>query len=120
MEKNIERRSELTGKLIEMSEALIQEGFESDDKQITSAGSLLMMIGTLIMNEGEMEEFSRLTSMFTSNKILTMFEEKGIDISKFLLPNDNGDSSFESIMEKMRKDVANHFNKRKKRGGNKE
>jgi hypothetical protein len=118
MEKNIERRAELTGKLIVMSEALMKEGFESDDKQIISAGSLLMMIGTLIMNENEMEEFNKLTSMFTSNKILGMFEEKGIDIAKYLLPSGDGDDSFESIMERIRKDIENNFNDKKDDGKN--
>jgi hypothetical protein len=110
MDKKNKRRGELTHKFLMMSETLMKEGFESDDKQIISAGSLLMMIGTLLLNENEMEEFNKLTSMFTSNKILTMFEEKGIDITKYLTPNVD-DNSFEIILDRIRKDIENHLNK---------
>lgn len=115
MDKKNERRAELTAKFLAMSEALIKEGFESDDKQIISAGGLLMMIGTLLLNEDEMEEFNKLSSMFTSNKILSMFEEKGIDITNYLMSN-RGDSAFDTILERMRKDIENHFNNKKDKG----
>jgi hypothetical protein len=111
MDKKNQRRAELTGKFIVMSEALMKEGFESDDKQIISASSLLMMLGTLLLNEDEMEEFIKLSSMFTSNKILGMFEEKGIDLTKYLIPT-VGNDSFDIILEKMRKDIENHFKKK--------
>ena len=116
MEKNIERRVELTGKLIVMSEALMKEGFENDDKQIISVGGLLLLIANLIMNESEMEEFNKITNMFTSSKILAMFEERGVDITKYLLPSGDDNNSFDSIMGKIRKDVENHFKNKGDKG----
>lgn len=97
---NLKRRTDLAGKFLIMGTALLNEGLENDDKQLINAANLLMMIGGLIINEEEMNSFNNLASMFTSHKLMEMFQEKGIEISKFLLPIKNM-NSFDSIIENM-------------------
>jgi tagatose-1,6-bisphosphate aldolase non-catalytic subunit AgaZ/GatZ len=71
---NTKRRAELSSKLLEMGQALMKEGSKSDDYTITQAGTMLMLVGTLILDAEDMLIFAEICAMFSAKKILDASE----------------------------------------------
>ncbi len=57
-----------------MGQALIEEGFKDYDETIAEAGTMLYVLGTLVMNQADMKWFSELVAMYSSKKILDSME----------------------------------------------
>lgn len=93
---NVNRHLELSSKFIEMGQALMKEGKASNDFTITQSGTFLILIGGLMFNETDVEEFGFLCSMFSSKKVLESFETNN-DIKKFMKTKNNEDSYDELI-----------------------
>lgn len=70
-EKNNEfRNAELGAKFLEMGTALAEEGTKSENNQVKQAGSIMMLLAGLMIDEDDMMMFQLLSSMFTAKKIL--------------------------------------------------
>ena len=77
MTDNEKRRLDLSGKFIQMGQALLKEGSENDDYIIERSGSFLIMIAGLIYDEDDVSLFSELCAMFSAKKILDKMDEDG-------------------------------------------
>ena len=69
-DKNNQRRSEISSKLIKMGKSLIIEGKTNDDYCVISVGNLLILMSGLILDSKDISEFNNLSSMFTAKNIL--------------------------------------------------
>ena len=74
---NETRRLELSNKILQMGQALINEGSNNIDNSIIQGGTIMVLISGLLLNEQDMFIFSELCSMFSAKKILDA--EEGID-----------------------------------------
>lgn len=73
--KNEARKIELSGKLLQMGRSLIEEGKNLDDYTITQSGSIMLFIGSLLLNDDDMFMFSEICAMFSAKKILEATED---------------------------------------------
>jgi hypothetical protein len=79
-----DRHLELSGKFIEMGQALVAEGRNDKDYVITSAGTFFTLIGGLMYDEKDVSLFAEICSMFSAKKVLENMENdmdfvKGIE-----------------------------------------
>ena len=65
-----DRHLELSGKFIEMGQALVAEGRNDKDYVITSAGTFFTLIGGLMYDEKDVSLFAEICSMFSAKKVL--------------------------------------------------
>lgn len=65
-----ERRIELSMMFLQMGRSLSEEANERDDEIIMGAGSLLILLSGLMMQEDKMYSFNELCSLFTAKDIL--------------------------------------------------
>ena len=65
-----ERRLELASKLMKMGRSLVEEDNETGFENATHAGSTLILLSGLILNDDDMLLFQHTCSMFTSKQIL--------------------------------------------------
>ena len=65
-----DRHLELSGKFIEMGQALVTEGRNDKDYVITSAGTFFTLIGGLMYDEKDVSLFAEICSMFSAKKVL--------------------------------------------------
>jgi hypothetical protein len=65
-----DRHLELSGKFIEMGQALVAEGRKDKDYVITSAGTFFTLIGGLMYDEKDVSLFAEICSMFSAKKVL--------------------------------------------------
>jgi len=72
------RKGEISLKLAKIGKSLILEGTRTNEKNVASAGNLLIMISGLVLNEKDMSEFTHLTTMFTGKKILDILMDSPI------------------------------------------
>ena len=76
-----DRHLELSGKFIEMGQALVTEGRNDKDYVITSAGTFFTLIGGLMYDEKDVSLFAEICSMFSAKKVLENMEND-IDMVK--------------------------------------
>jgi hypothetical protein len=76
-----DRHLELSGKFIEMGQALVAEGRNDKDYVITSAGTFFTLIGGLMYDEKDVSLFAEICSMFSAKKVLENMEND-IDMVK--------------------------------------
>lgn len=69
-----DRHLELSGKFIEMGQALVAEGRNDKDYVITSAGTFFTLIGGLMYDEKDVSLFAEICSMFSAKKVLENME----------------------------------------------
>jgi hypothetical protein len=69
-----DRHLELSGKFIEMGQALVKEGKEKSDYKITQSGTFFTLIGGLMYDEKDVSLFAELCSMFSAKKVLENME----------------------------------------------
>ncbi len=69
-----DRHLELSGKFIEMGQALVAEGRKDKDYVITSAGTFFTLIGGLMYDEKDVSLFAEICSMFSAKKVLENME----------------------------------------------
>lgn len=72
--KMTDRHLELSGKFLEMGQALIKEGDEKKDYVIKQSGTFFTLIGGLMYDEKDVLLFSELCSMFSAKKVLENME----------------------------------------------
>jgi hypothetical protein len=65
-----ERHLDLSAKFIQMGQALMIEGKEKDDKNVSLVGTILIFLGGITLNEHDVLKFSELVSMFSAKKLL--------------------------------------------------
>ena len=65
-----DRHLELSGKFIEMGQALVKEGKDKSDYMITQSGTFFTLIGGLMYDEKDVSLFAELCSMFSAKKVL--------------------------------------------------
>lgn len=76
--ENETRRTELSGKIKQMGQALINEGTGGKDYTVAQSGTIMLLISKLIVNDEDMFIFSELCAMFAAKRIL----EEGTDTEK--------------------------------------
>lgn len=92
MGKVTKRHLEVSIKLAKMGEALIKEGTDSNDYEITRAGYSITLISGVMLNTEDTEEFGRLCELFSSKKTLDLLEETNPSIKKYLANRYNNES----------------------------
>ena len=68
--KDEKRCQELSGKFLQMGDSLMQEGTDAGDYNVAQAGTLLILLSSLVLSDRDMFIFSELSSMFVAKKIL--------------------------------------------------
>lgn len=90
--KNNDRKLELSVKLIQMGEALMKEGNDSNDYAIAQTGTFLNLMGSLLFDDNDVQLFAQLCSMFSAKKILDNMEQIKSDMTEFLKAKSEGES----------------------------
>lgn len=103
---NIDRHLELSSKFLEMGHALMKEGKDKKDYAISQSGTFMIMIGGLMLDEDDIQQFGQLCSMFSAKKILDSMESSGnpINFNKIKGPNDESYEDFIKRINKLRDD----------------
>ena len=101
-ENDKQRHLELSSKFLEMGQALMLEGQETNDYAISQSGSFMILLGGLILNEDDTYEFGQLCSMFSAKRILDGLEENNSDITSFLR-KDIENESYDDYIKKIKK-----------------
>jgi hypothetical protein len=73
--ENEVRRLDLSDKVSKMGYALMDEGSANEDFTIAQAGTLLILISTLLLDEKDMFIVNELCAMFTAKQILDNTED---------------------------------------------
>jgi len=113
--QNETRRLELSGKLMEMGRALLNEGANEKDYAVSQSGTIMVLISALILSDDDMFIFSELCAMFSAKKILD--EEDRINSNE----KETENQMFLNILKKMKSKVENKTPEvpKKRRGGRK-
>ena len=82
--KNKDRHLDLSSKFIEMGQTLMLEGKNSKDLMISQSGSALVLLGSLIFDEKDINLFSEICSMFSAKKIMENMERENNDYTNYL------------------------------------
>lgn len=62
------RKLDLSVKFLQMGQALQQEGEEIEDDDIAMLGTLLIFVGSLALNDRDLNQFADIVEMFTAKK----------------------------------------------------
>ncbi len=100
---------EVSSMLIEMGQALMVEGDEARDGSLSKIGTFVILLGGVLMDENDIEEFGMLCSMFSAKKVLDSMESKKILAD--ILKDKDKDESYDDFIKKLNK-------MRKKNGDN--
>lgn len=106
-ENTLDRRLEISSKLLEMGQALMKEGDEKRDFCIKQNGSFIILMSGLILDEDDTYEFGSLCSMFSAKKILSSVEKTDSDMGDFLnngitKSSDDLKNNIEDFIKRMR------------------
>lgn len=93
-----DRHLELSGKFIEMGQALVTEGRNNKDYVITSAGTFFTLIGGLMYDEKDVSLFAEICSMFSAKKVLENMDND-IDLIKDIGLNTN--KNYEDLIKRI-------------------
>src|ERR1035441_9168057 len=104
----MDRKLDLSSKFLQMGNALMKEGEETKDFSIIQSGTLLILVGSLLLDNNDMLEFMNLCSMFTSKKILDDIEsDTNSDISNYL-KNHKPKESYDDFIKRLNKIRGNN------------
>jgi hypothetical protein len=95
-----DRHLELSGKFIEMGQALVTEGRNDKDYVITSAGTFFTLIGGLMYDEKDVSLFAEICSMFSAKKVLENMDND-MDLIKDIGINTN--QNYEDLIKRINK-----------------
>jgi len=102
MGKNKDRHLDISAKLIEMGQALMVEGNDDKDLNISQTGSFIILIGGLLLNEKDINTFGELCSMYSAKKILEAMESDIPKIAEYL--SDKGsEESYDDMIKRINK-----------------
>lgn len=65
-----DRHLDLSAKFIQMGQALMLEGKENNDKNVSLVGTIMIFLGGITLNEKDVLKFSELVAMFSAKKLL--------------------------------------------------
>jgi len=99
--KKKKRREELAIKILEMGNALHNEGLENEDMIVEGVGGIIAMISGLLYDEKDVMFFSEICAMFSAKKLIEAKQNLGT--------SDMGMSDIDNIINKLKDDL----NKRK-------
>lgn len=74
-----DRQLDLSAKFIQMGQALMIEGKENDNKNISLVGTILVFLGGITLNDRDVLKFSELVAMFSAKKLLDAMGELNTD-----------------------------------------
>lgn len=86
------RHLEVSIKLAKMGDALVKEGTESSDYELTRAGHSMTLISGVMLNTKDTEEFGALCELFSAKRTLELLEETNPSITKYLSNRFNNES----------------------------
>jgi hypothetical protein len=72
---NEQRRLDLGNKFLTMGQALVKEGIPVKDTNIVQAGTIFIMLSSLILNDEDMFLFGEICAMFSAKKVLEDMEQ---------------------------------------------
>jgi hypothetical protein len=98
------RKTELSGKFVQMGQSLMEEGLTLKDYSITQSGNIMIILAAVIMSEEDSLIFSEMCAMFSAKKIL--MDSEGIDS--------------QALINLLKKRKAELKPKTRRRGGNKD
>lgn len=104
-----DRHLDLSAKFIEMGQSLITEGRKNKDFMVASPGTILVLLGSLMYDEKDLNFFSQVCSMFSAKKILENMEENNHDYTTYLKDKsiDESYDDFIKRINKLREDNGN-------------
>ena len=84
--KNEERRLELSQKLFEIGQSLMEEGAMSEDYAITQTGTITIMLASIVLSDEDTYFFSEICSMFSAKKMVETIDNiEDVEFLKKLL-----------------------------------
>lgn len=84
--KNEERRLELSQKLFEIGQSLMEEGASTEDYAITQTGTITIMLASIVLSDEDTYFFSEICSMFSAKKLVEAIDNvEDIDFLKKLM-----------------------------------
>ena len=67
----IDRTTDISNKLIQMGQSLIEEGIETKNYSIIQAGSIMLITAASMREEDDIYQLGELAGMFAAKKIVT-------------------------------------------------
>ena len=95
--KKEKRREELAIKILEMGNALHNEGLENEDSIVEGVGGIITMISGLLYDEKDVMFFSEICAMFSAKKLFEAKHNLGAP--------DMGMGDIENIINKLKDDL---------------
>jgi hypothetical protein len=84
--KNEERRLELSQKLFEIGQSLMEEGASTEDYAITQTGTITIMLASIVLSDEDTYFFSEICSMFSAKKLVETIDSiEDVDFLKNLM-----------------------------------
>ena len=99
----MDRKLDLSSKFLQMGNALMKEGEEIKDFSIIQSGTLLILVGSLLLDNNDMMEFMNLCSMYTSKKILDDIESDANSNIANYIKNHKPKESYDDFIKRIDK-----------------
>ncbi len=99
----MDRKLDLSSKFLQMGNALMKEGEEIKDFSIIQSGTLLILVGSLLLDNNDMMEFMNLCSMYTSKKILDDIESDAKSNIANYIKNHKPKESYDDFIKRIDK-----------------
>ena len=100
--KNVKRHLDLSAKFIQMGQALMDEGRDSEDSTISLVGTNLIFLGGIILSENDVKKFSELVSMFSAKKLLD--DMVSLDSDEYKRIGERGNSeTYDELIARLKK-----------------
>jgi hypothetical protein len=99
---NRDRQLDLSAKFIQMGQALMLEGKENDNKNVSLVGTILVFLGGITLNEKDVLKFSELVAMFSAKKLLDAMGELNTDEYKNMRTRADNES-YDDLVERLKK-----------------
>lgn len=96
------RHLELSSKFIEMGQALMLEGHNGKDYNIAQVGSSMILLGSLILDEKNLQFFGQMCSMFSAKMILDNMDANNSDYSQYLKKK-SSEETYEDFIKRLNK-----------------
>jgi len=100
---NKDRCLDLSSKFLEMGNSLMNEGQKNKNYSIVQSGTILVLLGGLMLDQDDMQEFMSLCSMFSSKKILDgIDDESRVNLIDYL-KRKGANETYESFIKRINK-----------------
>lgn len=99
----IDRHLDLSSKFLEMGNSLMREGEKRKDYSIIQSGTVLILLGGLMLDRDDMYEFMQLCSMFSAKKILDGIDDKSKGSLVEFLKKKGVNETYENFIKRINK-----------------